>query len=604
MSQAAPGAARADEPAALITQAWQQSYFDAARALALGRRIVELTRDEPSGVHAAFGWLHVALAQARGGDAVAARDAAAKAREGFRLADHRRGLALVDEVLAIERRRAGDVHASAALQADIDARGDVGYDDHDRFVAHNSRAITAKRLGRADEALRHFYAAHAAARRTGWPGPIVLSLSNLSGHHLDLHNLDDARRLGEEALQVARESGARHSVATIAANLIVTHHALGRVGEARAMGEFLRTHLQEAAAAVPQRLAAPLALAHLAVGEIDAAERQLAAVPPASAADADSRAVRAWIAARCLLARGQAAQSLAVTREALADVEQGRAIAQPYDLLQLHRAAADAAEQGGDLAAALASTKRSQAQYEELVGRSARARYIALEVAHQMDATRHERDQAVESRRTAENDREHLAALNEQLRARMAETQRLQRQLEEQALRDPLTGLNNRRYLFEMAPRLIDLAARAKNTLCVVLVDLDRFKQLNDTYGHQAGDEVLKAFAVLLRQSLRRSDILCRHGGEEFVIVMPEISGDGAEAMLTRLLAIYGELRLNSGLRQLPSGSFSAGVAVYPTHGSTLDQLLSRADRALYAAKDAGRARVEQAQITQFSSLD
>jgi diguanylate cyclase (GGDEF)-like protein len=137
----------------------------------------------------------------------------------------------------------------------------------------------------------------------------------------------------------------------------------------------------------------------------------------------------------------------------------------------------------------------------------------------------------------------------------------------------------------------------------VVLIDLDHFKLLNDTYGHQAGDLVLERFAALLRQMLRRSDVVCRHGGEEFVAVLPDLDGDGAAALLSRLLEAFQALPPAPGRRRTPNGSFSAGIALFPHHGNTLEQLLSRADRALYAAKNRGRARIEQAPRTGFGSL-
>ena len=135
-------------------------------------------------------------------------------------------------------------------------------------------------------------------------------------------------------------------------------------------------------------------------------------------------------------------------------------------------------------------------------------------------------------------------------------------------------------------------------------MDLDHFKLLNDTYGHQAGDAVLQRFAVLLPKILRRSDVICRHGGEEFVAVMPDIDADGADAVLCRLLDEYQvPAVLDTGTRRLPSCSFSAGIAIFPKHGLTLKQLLSRADRALYRAKNLGRARIERAPGTDFSVL-
>lgn len=131
--------------------------------------------------------------------------------------------------------------------------------------------------------------------------------------------------------------------------------------------------------------------------------------------------------------------------------------------------------------------------------------------------------------------------------------------------------------------------------LCVVLLDLDHFKLLNDTDGHQAGNLVLTRFATLLRRMLHASDVMCRHGGEEFVPVMPDIDGEGAQAMLARLLTALQPLPPEPGRRRTPNASFSAGSALFPRHGHTLEQLLSRADRASYAAKNHGRARIEQA---------
>jgi diguanylate cyclase (GGDEF)-like protein len=254
------------------------------------------------------------------------------------------------------------------------------------------------------------------------------------------------------------------------------------------------------------------------------------------------------------------------------------------------------------VAGALACVKRAHGLYEQLVGRSARARFAALRARHEMAEAERQRDTALVLQRNAEADRHRLAELNAALQAKIAETEMLHAQLREQALRDPLTGLHNRRHLFECAPGLLELARRHERPLCVVLMDLDHFKLLNDTYGHQAGDVVLTQFGELLRRSFRRSDIVCRHGGEEFVAVMPDMAASGAAALLERLLQAFQDEPLQHGQRRLPPCSFSAGVAVFPQHGHTLEQLLSRADRALYTAKHRGRARIEQLPGAGFST--
>jgi diguanylate cyclase (GGDEF)-like protein len=590
--------------AELIERAWELTYLDPQRALETAHQVIALTLQDPHGIDAGFGWLQVALAEVRVGDPQVASDAVSHAREVFQRNDHVRGIALADEVRAIHLRRCGDIIGSAALQEAIDTEAGRGYTDHDQFVAHNSRAITCKHLGRVDDALRHFYHAYAAARRTGWHGPEIVALGNLGGFHQDLYNLDDARSLSEKAMQLAREVHLRQTVGVTAANLIVNYHAAGQPAQARAMVEFLMTHEDELLPGTLERLSVQMALAFFDAGEIETAQRYLDRGAISLLGDGDGKTFWSWVQARCHLSRGDASAALAVLGQTITAVEVADMIAQPYDLLQIYRVAADASEQLGDLAAALAFTRRSHKQYEELVGRSARARYIALEVAHQVDSARHERDQAMASRDTAEDARRRLAALNHQLQAKIAETESLQAQLKEQALRDPLTGLHNRRYLFEVAPRLLHLAERQGGSMCLAMIDLDRFKTLNDTYGHKAGDDVLLAFAGLLAQNLRRTDVFCRYGGEEFVIVMPDMTVSGAEIMLARLLKSFAELRVSTSRQTLPACSFSAGIAVFPRHGNTLDLLLAHADRALYAAKDAGRSRIEIAQNTGFSTFN
>lgn len=586
------------EPAALLRQAWEQCYLAPLAAGELGQRLAD-AETPLSG----YGWLHVALAEVRVGDSAVAEHALRQARS--RLADpaDARGLAWCDEVQAIALRRAGHTAASARLQAEIDRREDFERDAMYRFVAHNSRAMTRKHLGDSDAALRHFYAASDAAARTGWAGPRIAALNNLGGYHQDLYNLDDARRLSTQALEEARAAHAGAAMATAAANLIVAHHAGGEPALARAMVQLLLDLAPTLPRAALARYSAPLALGHLAVGEVAAALRLLDTAPAASHGDGSGQAMQAWIHGRCLLELGQAAQARHLAEAALQQRREDQRVDQPYDLMELHRVLADACEQTGDHRAALACMRQAHALYEQLVGRSARARFIALEVGHRLATAQRERDRAVNSALSIEDDRHRLAELNAALQTQIAQTELLHAQLREQALNDPLTGLHNRRYLFEVAPGLLDLARRQARSLCVVLIDLDHFKLLNDTFGHQAGDRVLRRFATLMREMLRRSDVVCRHGGEEFVAVLPDIDGDGAQTLLTRLLQAFQSLPPEPGQRRTPNASFSAGIALFPRHGVNLEQLLSRADRALYAAKNGGRARIEQVPFTAFGTL-
>jgi len=581
-----------------IAAAWAACYLNPLEAIELGRTVAERGGDL-----AAEGWLHVALGEMRAGDVKLALQALEQARKRFGPAGNRRGMALCDEVKAIHLRHLGDFESAKRRMSEIDARGNLGYTDCDRFIALNSRAITYKLLGHVDEALRFFYGAVEAAQASGLEGPRITALTNLGGYHQDLYNLEDARNYSEEALRAAREAQAPVNIVTAAVNLIVVYHATGLFAEARAMAGYLLANEDDLLPGALQRRTLPLALAHMGVGEIDQAQRYLDGGAVSAIGDGDGVTLWAWLQTRCLLARGDAVRARQVAEDTLQERVAQRRADLPYEHMQLLNAAADACEALGDAPAALALVRRAHKVYEQLVGRSARARYVALQAGHELAQAQRERDVARDSHRSVEDDRRRLVQLNQALRAQAQETEMLHVRLREQALRDPLTGLHNRRYLFEMSPGLLDLARRQASGLCVVLIDLDHFKLLNDTYGHHAGDAVLQRFATLLAQMLRRSDVVCRHGGEEFVAVMPDIDADGAQAMLGRLLEAYQAQQQDIGRRKLPSCSFSAGIAVFPTHGSSLEQLLSRADRALYSAKARGRARIEQMPMTDFGTF-
>jgi diguanylate cyclase (GGDEF)-like protein/PAS domain S-box-containing protein len=181
-----------------------------------------------------------------------------------------------------------------------------------------------------------------------------------------------------------------------------------------------------------------------------------------------------------------------------------------------------------------------------------------------------------------------LRTANETLQKQLAEIEILQAQLREQAIRDPLTGLFNRRYLTDYLSRHLERSRRDQYPVALVLLDLDHFKQLNDTYGHAAGDEALRVLAELLQSEIRVSDTACRYGGEEFIVIMPGVSLNVAMRRGDTLRAAYEETVIEyegTALR----GTFSAGVAVFPDHGNDGEAVLSAADQALYRAKSAGR---------------
>ena len=171
------------------------------------------------------------------------------------------------------------------------------------------------------------------------------------------------------------------------------------------------------------------------------------------------------------------------------------------------------------------------------------------------------------------------------------------RQAQQRAIIDSLTSLYNRRFLFEFMQQQIVQARRYNQPLSVLMLDLDHFKRVNDTYGHESGDLVLKLFALRLKETLRESDIAARYGGEEFVAVLPNTNLKGALELAEKIRLVTLDVNLAQFLPDLPSISVSVGVASFPNHGRSVEQLQRAADAALYQAKQAGRNRVVSAGI-------
>ncbi|MBI1383128.1 MAG: diguanylate cyclase [Planctomycetaceae bacterium] len=170
----------------------------------------------------------------------------------------------------------------------------------------------------------------------------------------------------------------------------------------------------------------------------------------------------------------------------------------------------------------------------------------------------------------------------------LAEQAILSRKLQVASLTDPLTGLPNRRCAMERLAREAKLAIKNGSTFSVVMLDIDRFKSVNDTYGHDAGDVVLKEVSQVLRQGVRRGDLICRLGGEEFLAVCPNAEGATAAAIAERVRALVAATTIHHPRFQ-GSITISAGVAVWGRDGADVDALLQGADKRLYMAKNSGR---------------
>ena len=169
---------------------------------------------------------------------------------------------------------------------------------------------------------------------------------------------------------------------------------------------------------------------------------------------------------------------------------------------------------------------------------------------------------------------------------------KLREKLRFQSVRDPLTGLHNRRYLDESLEREVPNAIRKKRSLGIIMLDVDHFKRFNDTFGHDAGDTVLKELGDYLAKFIRRGDLACRYGGEEFTLVLPEASLEDTRRRAEELRSSFPHLSITHKDTVLGKVTLSLGVAALPDHGATAESVLTAADRALMQAKTEGRDRV------------
>lgn len=208
----------------------------------------------------------------------------------------------------------------------------------------------------------------------------------------------------------------------------------------------------------------------------------------------------------------------------------------------------------------------------------------AAELAEQRQAAHDLMLEAQAARRSVEQ-------INARLQAQYDEIAALQAQLREEAIRDPLTSCFNRRYLDEMLLRELSRARREGSPLSVAIADIDHFKSVNDDYGHQAGDAVLRRLGEMLRGCIRAEDLVCRWGGEEFLIMLQGASAADALRRAEQWRSDFASGDTRYGGRQIRA-TMSIGVAEFPSNGETREEVIRAADEALYRAKRLGRNRV------------
>lgn len=404
------------------------------------------------------------------------------------------------------------------------------------------------------------------------------ALDKMSSVHGVTGHYQDALDGHLEALAIQLELGDEINVALVRNNLAFTYVAMGNYDLAlEAAQESLaciegKPNLPHAQTAVLDTLAN----IHREMGELDTAYQY---VTRALLISRKHHSVRGQCdnlitLGRIELQRQRYSEALSAVTSALTMAEKYKRSVEEFTC---HKLLAEIYERRGDALLALAEYRRFHELEQRRINEESETRIAHLRVEHQLDSAR--KDSEIHRLRSLALERE------------VEERRLAQARLEAQASLDPLTGLYNRRHLSVLSEELQAAAVRGEPA-CLALFDIDHFKLVNDTFGHLTGDRVLVSLALLLGRNSRASDIPCRYGGDEFLVLLVGLDGDtGAEAA-ERLRASVAAATIESDLKQIKV-TISVGVACVQAGDDTdLSELIERADRALYAAKLEGRNRV------------
>ncbi|MCC7679555.1 diguanylate cyclase [Janthinobacterium sp. FW305-128] len=457
-----------------------------------------------------------------------------------------------------------------------------------KFMLYARLGVDALNRGDTQDGPRNFLLALDIAERFGSPAHRVNSLSNLASSQHDLGNDEDAIPLLVEALDIIGTQKLKYQQTIVSANLAMCLLATGKPAEALALVEPFYEWPEEDLA-VRAFLFCIAAHAAILLRQPEKALQLLLRAEDYARRGQDlEEQMHAWLVRGKLdLHAGQTAQALASLTQAHSLLSWTR---NPFHQQQILRGLADINSQLGEWQTAYGFLQQYQAAYEAS-SKSARAsRSLMRNLEKEMHSLKAERDKALELQAARESENVKLEHLNRELAHQILHVNSLQDSLKEQAMRDHLTGLYNRRH-FETCLNAILHEADADAPVAIAIIDLDFFKRVNDTYGHNFGDEVLIQFARLVEGQLRGSDMVCRYGGEEFCLLLREADSLIAAHKIDDIAARYRQLLIQQAPHSLTGCTFSAGIAEYPRHGAGRHELLMRADSALYAAKQAGRDR-------------
>jgi diguanylate cyclase (GGDEF)-like protein len=579
----------------LARQAWRLLHVDSARAIALAEQAAGLAGDDA----AAAAWATLArgyhlLYFATPADSI---DVLADARERCSRHGDRAGALLAAAGLARAAWRDGRFRDALSQALALRDEGRRVLRGEARGILLNTIAGCYSALGESEQAFAYMYQALRDAPPGRAHGFDAVLHCNLANELMQIGDYLESLRHIDEGLARCEEMNNPRLLGVLLINRVICLTELARAREALADVERLRA--QPADARGRGRLAAhfeTLAIAALRAGELALGADLVAAARNAPGRTPDEEVEHAIAEALLALAQGAPGNGLAALEAVRARVcAAGEAPQVATEGLSLRlacaywQAMAEAHEGAGDAAGALRALHAWQGLHLRRVQMASRARYQAASLQTELLRLQRQRDESEERRRSAERAREQLAAINQQLSQRVSEVQALKAALEQQTVRDFLTGLFNRRHLNDVLPQMLALARREGEPLAVAILDLDHFKLVNDRHGHAAGDRVLQAFGGLMLQALRRSDVACRYGGEEFCVLMPRTTAHAARRKIDALRKQWRARSFEVDGGVINGCSFSAGIADSATVDGASDALLKAADDCALDAKRRGR---------------
>jgi diguanylate cyclase (GGDEF)-like protein len=576
----------------LARRAWRLQYRDSSRSLALAEQA--LARALAAGDMRAEAWARLVrgLYLMRFAAPAEAAQAFAEAQRGFDAVGDRGGHILA--AVGAARSEWMEAKYRQSLQRLLPLR-DEGLQvlkGEARAMLLNGIAGCYSALGDSAQAFAYMYQALREAQPARGNGFDVVLYCNLAHELYQLGDYDEALAYLQEGIdRCAQLANPRlHSVLRI--NRVICLTDLGRAAEALPdLERLLASPADVGGRGVEGAAFETMAIAALRAGLLDLGaelvERARQRLPATTVPD--QQVETAVAEAELLTARGDAAAAAERLEQALPLPEEGLSLRVRCLYFQ---ALADADERLGRHDRALAHLRRWQQLQVERAQRASQARHQAASLQTELLRLQRQRDLIDQRRRASERAQAELAAINRQLSQKIDEVESLQAALQQQAVRDFLTGLFNRRYLSDMLPSMFALAQRDRQPLAVAIIDLDHFKAVNDRHGHLAGDRLLAAFGRLLARRLRRSDVACRYGGEEFCLLLPRTDARSAQRKLASLLRQWRAEAITADAVVLGGNTFSAGVADSQQVPHSTHALLQAADQCVLEAKRRGRNRI------------